>query len=49
MDFMLGKGSVGAIFSLRQLMEKYGTAGRKFFMIFVDVEKAFDWVHRKVI
>ena len=34
---------------MRQLLEKYGMARRDLFMVFVDLEKAFDRVSREVI
>ena len=41
MVFIPGKGTVEAIFVIRQMMEKYEEAERKLFMVFVDLEKAF--------
>jgi len=38
-----------AIFIIRQLKEKHITAGIKSYFAFVDLEKAFDWVPKKVI
>ena len=36
-------------FVVRQLQEKYLDANKRLYMAFVDLEKAFDWVPRKVI
>ena len=47
--FMPGKGTTDAIFILRQLQEKYLSKDKKLFFAFVDLEKAFDRVPRKVI
>ena len=47
--FVLGNGTTDAIFVVRQLQEKYLAANKRLHMAFVDLEKAFDWVPRKVI
>jgi hypothetical protein len=47
--FMPGKGTVDALFMARMLQERYGRKKRKLYMCFVDLEKAFDSVPRKVI
>ena len=44
-----GRGTTDAIFVVRQLQEKYLAANRRFCMAFVDLEKAFHRVPRKVI
>ena len=41
--------ATGAIFIVRQLKEKYNQKKIKLYHIFVDLEKAFDRVPRKVI
>ena len=49
MRFMLEKElTVDAIFMLRQLLEKYDMAGRKLYIISIDLEKAFDRIPRKI-
>ena len=39
MRFMPGKGTIDAIFIIRQMMEKYEAAGKNLFMVFVDLKK----------
>ena len=47
--FRPGRGTTDAIFILRQLQEKYMAKGKLLYFAFVDLEKAFDRVPRKVI
>ena len=47
--FCPGQGTTDAIFILRQLQEKYLTKLRKLYMAFLNLEKAFDRVPRKVL
>ena len=47
--FMPGKGTIDAVFLLRRLQEEYLDKEKKFYMCFVDLEKAFDRVQRKVL
>ena len=49
MGFMTGRGTTDAIFIIRQLIEKYEVAGRYLYMVFMDLEKAFDRVPGEVI
>ena len=47
--FMAGGGPTDAIFIVRQLQEKYLGRNKELWMAFVDLEKAFDRVHREVV
>ena len=47
--FVPGRGTTDAIFVVRQLQEKYLAANKRLYMAFVDLEKAFNRVPRKVI
>ena len=47
--FLPGKGTVDAIFIMRRMQEEYQQEDKKLHMCFVDMEKAFDRVPRKVM
>ena len=47
--FVPGRGTTDTIFVVRQLQEKYLAANKRLYMAFVDLEKAFDQVPRKII
>ena len=47
--FMPGKGTVDAIFIVRRMQEEYQKKNKKLYMCFVNMEKAFDRVPRKVM
>ena len=47
--FMPGKITVDAIFIVRRMQEEYQKKDKKVYMRFVDMEKAFDRVPRKVM
>ena len=47
--FVPGRGTKDAIFVVRQVQEKYLAVNKRLYMAFVDLEKAFDCVPRKVI
>ena len=47
--FVPGRGITDAIFFVRQLQKKYLAANKGLYMAFVDLEKIFDQVPRKVL
>ncbi len=47
--FVPGRGTTDAIFIARQMQEKYHAAKKPLYFAFVDLEKAFDRVPRKVL
>ena len=47
--FMAGRGTTDANFIVRQLQEKYLAKNKELWMAFVDLEKAFDRMPRKVV
>ena len=44
--FIPGKGTMDAIFIIRQVQEKYLAKKKKLYFTFIDLEKAFDRVPR---
>ena len=47
--FMYEIGTIDAVFILRRMQEKYHAKGKHLYMCFMDLEKAFDRVPRKVL
>ena len=47
--FMPGRGTTDALFVVRRMQEKYRDKKEKLYMCFVNIEKAFDRVPRKVM
>ena len=47
--FMPGKGTTHALFILRRMQEEFRKREQKLYMCFVDLQKAFDRVPRKVM
>ena len=46
---MPGKGTIDAVFIVRRLQEEYLDKEKQLYMCFVDLEKAFDKVPRRVL
>ena len=49
MRFMHRTGTVETIFILRQVLDNYNMAGKKLYIVLVDLEKVFDHLSRIVI
>ena len=47
--FMPERGTIDVMFILRRLQEEYHAEGKKSYRCFVDIEKTFDRVLRKVL
>ena len=47
--FVAGRGTTDALFIVRQMQEKFAAARKPLYFAFVDLEKAFDRVPRKVL
>ena len=48
-SFMPERGAIDVVFILRRLREEYHAKGRKLYMYFVDLDKSFDRVPRRVL
>ena len=49
LGFMPGRGTTDALFVVRRMQEEYRDKKKKLYMYFVDTEKAFDTVPKKVM
>ena len=47
--FMPGRGTIDALYILSMVQEQHRAKGKKLYMCFVDLEKAFDRIPRKVM
>ena len=47
--FMHGRETTGTLFVLQRMQEEYRDIRKKLYMCFVDIEKAFDQIPRKVM
>ena len=48
-DFMPGKGTIDSLFFVRRLQEEHRAKDKRMYMCFVDLEKAFDRVLRRMM
>ena len=47
--FMPGKGTTDALFAVQRLLKEYRDKKKKLYLCFVDIEKTFDRVPRKIM
>ena len=47
--FMPERGTIDAVFILRRMQEEYHAKGKKLYVCFENLEKAFDRVQRKMM
>ena len=47
--FMPARGMIATVFILKRMQEEYHAKGKKLYMCFVDLEKTFDRIPRKVL
>ena len=48
LGYMPERGTIDAVFIMRRMQEEYNDKGKKMYMCFAHLEKAFDRVPRKV-
>ena len=46
---MLGRSTMDTVFSLRVIMEKYREGQKGLHMVFIDLEKAYDWLPQQEV
>ena len=47
--FIPGRGTTDALFRVRRMLEEYREKDKKLYMCFMDLEKAFDRVLRRIM